>query len=89
MGINIEIDDVYSQMSEYEKQRMVIWLEDDGFFYDDCDDCNEDSLIEEKSISGVEFKESLKILSKNRHILTLSEENTIKIIADKYKFLSK
>lgn len=32
--IDIDLDDIYDEMGDYEKQKMVEWLEDDGYISD-------------------------------------------------------
>lgn len=87
--IDIDIDlayDIYEQMSHEDKKDMVHWLKEDGFD-GVTDNDTYPQFLSEGTIQGQEFQESLQILSKNRHNLSVEEESIIKRIADKYKFL--
>ena len=75
-------DDVYYQLSDREKEKLVEWLKEDGVY-----DGTNLQFVSEKTIMGQEFQESLQILSKNRHNLSIEEEKIVKIIADRIKFL--
>ena len=80
------LDDVYYQLSDNDKRLMVEWLKEDGF-YPEIDNMLNHRFFNENGIMGQEFQESLQILTKNRHNLSVEEEKIVKIIADRIKFL--
>ena len=76
--INIELSDIYDDLSKSEKKELIEWLEEDGFI--------------EKPRKGIslpnytdhEFDKALVAMVGNRHMLTVEEELSVLKIAQKF-----
>jgi hypothetical protein len=83
INVDIDLDDVYDDMSRYDKEQMAEWLEKDGFCTVDEDDNEDDFKIENPNVLDDIYTEMIKKLFHGRLQLSLEDEETIKKIANK------
>ncbi len=78
--IDVSLEDVYDDMSNYDKDQMVEWLEKDRFYA-----LGEDNefKIENPNIMDMEWVDMMKKLFHSRLQLSLEDEETITKIANK------
>ena len=77
--VDIDLDEVYDDLSSSEKNSLVDWLKEDGYI--EGPETN-DSPPSETYKDG-DWVETIQKLAKNRHQLTLEEEELIKSISNK------
>lgn len=79
ISVDIDLEDIYDDLSSSEKNSLVDWLKEDG--------CIEEPETNDSPPSETykddEWVEIIQKLSKNRHQLTLEEEELIKSISNK------
>ena len=83
INVDIDLDDVYDDMSHYDKEQMAEWLEKDGFCTVGEDDNEDDFQIENPNIMDDIWTEVVKKLFNGRLQLSLEEEEIITKIANK------
>ena len=83
INVDIDLDDVYDDMSRYDKEQMAEWLEKDGFCTVDDGDGEDDFKIENPNVLDDIYTEMIKKLFHGRLQLSLEDEETIKKIANK------
>ena len=78
--IDVSLEDVYDDMSNYDKDQMVEWLEKDGFYA-----LGEDNEFEIKNpnIMDMEWMGMMGKLFHSRLQISLEDEETIRKIANK------
>ena len=78
--IDVSLEDVYDDMSNYDKDQMVEWLKKDRFYA-----LGEDNEfeIENPNIMDMEWVDMMKKLFHSRLQLSLEDEETITKIANK------
>ena len=77
INVDIDLEDVYNDLTTYEKSYLVDWLKEDGYI---------EELKTNESPSSENYKdddwvETIQKLAKNRHQLTFEEEELIKEIS--------
>ena len=85
-SINVDLDDVYYEMSNWDKEQMAEWLCDDGYCTlneDDRDDDEEEFKIVNPTILDKMWVEDMKKLFHSRMQLSVEDEETIKNIVNK------
>lgn len=84
INVDIDLDDVYDDMSRYDKEQMAEWLEKDGFcnLEDEYKSDNEFE-IENPTLLDDIWIEVVKKLFNGRLQLSLEDEETITKIANK------
>ena len=75
----IEIDEVYDQMRDRDKDRMVEWLKEDGYL------TKRDTEFEETTHPLHEtFNETINKIKQSYHLLSSEDKDLIEQIAKKY-----
>jgi hypothetical protein len=80
VDVTISVDEFYNEMGYSEKDEMYDLLKDEFGTIDEDD-------IEENTMMGKDFLNALNILARNRHLLTVFEEDSIKALSERFKFL--
>jgi hypothetical protein len=84
INIDIDLDDVYDDMTSSEKRLMAEWLDTDGYcIVGDIDNYTDDFIIENQSLEDEFWVEYIKKLFHGRLQLSPEDEETIKQIANK------
>lgn len=84
INVDIDLDDVYDDMTSSEKRLMTEWLETDGYcIAGDIDNYTSDFIIENQSLEDEFWIENIKKLFHGRLQLSPEDEETIKQIANK------
>jgi len=84
--IDVDLDDIYREMSRYDKEKMAEWLEEDGHCtIDDGYDDEETPLhlTGKESYGEAELKNNLKKLWNSYYQLSNEEVEIIKNLANK------
>lgn len=77
--VDVELDEVYSQMRDRDKDRMVEWLKEDGYL------TQRDTEYEENTHPMQDiFNESIDKIKNSYHLLSSEEQELIESIAKKY-----
>jgi len=77
--VDVDLDDVYSQMIDRDKDRMVEWLKEDGYL------TQRDTEYEENTHPMQDiFNESIDKIRNSYHLLSSEERELIELIAKKY-----
>lgn len=75
----IELDEVYDQMRDRDKDRMIEWLKEDGYL------TQRDTEYEENTHPMQDiFNESIDKIKNSYHLLSSEEQELIESIAKKY-----
>ena len=84
ININVDLDEIYDEMSRYDKEEMVEWLLDDGIL-ENHKNLNIRKLVRgnEESFDEEQFRNNLTKLWSNFYQLSNEDEEIIKIIANK------
>jgi hypothetical protein len=84
INVDIDLDDVYDDMSSYDKEQMAEWLEKDGFctLKDEYAEDNEFE-IENPNVLDEMWIDMVKKIFHGRMQLSLEDEETIRKIANK------
>jgi len=77
INVDIDLDEVYNSLSSFEMGSLVNWLKEDGYIEEP--EVNE--FPSSENYKDDEWVEIIQKLSKNRHQLTLDEEEQIKEIS--------
>jgi len=84
INVDVDLDDVYDDMTSSEKKLMAEWLEADGYCSESkVDDYTNEFMIEDPSMEDEFWIEDLKKLFHGRLQLSVEDEETIKQIANK------
>lgn len=83
ISVDVDIDDVYDEMSSYEKKQMAEWLEDDGYCFLDQENSDSEFTINDPNIPDLEWIDIMKKLFHGRLHLSNEDEEIIKKIANK------
>jgi hypothetical protein len=75
--VDIDLDEVYDDLSSSEKNSLVDWLKEDGYI----EGPETNDFPPSETYKDDEWVEIIQKLSKNRHQLTLEEEEQIKEIS--------
>lgn len=78
VSVDVDLDDVYSELSNSDKRELVEWLTDDGYIDEPVISQNSRSLRNE------EFNEACLKLADSYYRLTQEEEEIIMKIVKKY-----
>lgn len=77
--VDVELDEVYSQMRDRDKQLIIDWLKEDGYL------TKRDTEFEENTHPLHEtFNETINKIKQSYHILSSDEKDLIEQIAKKY-----
>ena len=79
ISIDIDLDDVYFEMSKYDKEKMVQWLAEDGYMKS----VTEISWPYPQSATEVELIQSLQDIWNNRNSLTNNDFTTLNFLGKK------
>ena len=84
ISINVDLDEIYDEMSRYDKEEMAEWLLDDGIL-ENHKNLNIRKLVRgnEESFDEEQFRNNLTKLWSNFYQLSNEDEEIIKIIANK------
>lgn len=77
INVDIDLDEVYNSLSSFEMGSLVNWLKEDGYIEEP--EVNE--FPSSENYKDDEWVETIQKLAKNRHQLTLEEEEQIKEIS--------
>jgi hypothetical protein len=86
ISINVDLDDVYYEMSNWDKEQMAEWLCDDGYCTlneDDRDEDEEEFKIVNPTILDEMWVDTMRKLFHSRMQLSVEDEETIKNIVNK------
>jgi hypothetical protein len=83
INVDIDLDDVYDDMSRYDKEQMAEWLEKDGFCTLGDKDEEDNWMIEDPNVFDEMYIEDIKKLFHGRLQLSNEDEETIRKIANK------
>ena len=84
ISINVDLDDIYYEMSNWDKEKMAEWLYDDGYCTLNEDDREENEFeIENPNVLDKIWVEDMKKLFHSRMQLSVEDEETIKNIVNK------
>ena len=86
ISIEFDLDEVYDEMANWDKEQMAEWLCDDGYCTlneDDRDDDEEEFKIVNPTILDKMWVEDMKKLFHSRMQLSVEDEETIKNIVNK------
>lgn len=75
--IDIDLDEIYDELSKSEKEELVKWLENDGYF-------TKEELKNTPSLIENEFEEIINKLIKNRLLLTNEEDELLRKITKRF-----
>jgi len=79
ISIDVDLDDVYFEMSKYDKEKMVEWLAEDGYM----ESVTEIKWPDPQSATEVELIQSLQDIWNNRNSLTNSDYITLNFLGKK------
>ncbi len=79
ISIDIDLDDVYFEMSKYDKEKMVQWLAEDGYM----ESVIEISWPDPQSATEVELIQSLQDIWNNRNSLTNNDFTILNFLGKK------
>jgi hypothetical protein len=84
ISINVDLDEIYDEMSRYDKEEMAEWLIDDGIL-ENHKNLNIRKLVRgnEESFDEEQFRNNLTKLWSNFYQLSNEDEEIIKTIANK------
>jgi hypothetical protein len=84
ISINVDLDEIYDEMSRYDKEEMAEWLIDDGIL-ETHKNLNIRKLVRgnEESFDEEQFRNNLTKLWSNFYQLSNEDEEIIKTIANK------
>ena len=84
ISINVDLDEIYDEMSRYDKEEMAEWLIDDGTL-ENHKNLNIRKLVRgnEESFDEEQFRNNLTKLWSNFYQLSNEDEEIIKTIANK------
>ena len=84
ININVDLDEIYDEMTRYDKEEMAEWLLDDGIL-ENHKNLNIRKLVRgnEESFDEEQFRNNLTKLWSNFYQLSNEDEEIIKIIANK------
>lgn len=84
ISINVDLDEIYDEMSRYDKEEMAEWLLDDGIL-ENHKNLNIRKLVRgnEESFDEEQFRNNLTKLWSNFYQLSSEDEESIKTIANK------
>jgi len=84
ININVDLDEIYDEMSRYDKEEMAEWLLDDGIL-ENHKNLNIRKLVRgnEESFDEEQFRNNLTKLWSNFYQLSSEDEESIKTIANK------
>lgn len=85
--VDIDPSEFVDACSKRERDRLIEILEEDGYIQSSTETLSQNYGVRRPNINDEIFWDSLKILMKSRHLLTLDEEQLIIKIADKFKYL--
>jgi hypothetical protein len=83
INVDIDLDDIYDDMSTSDKREMTQWLEKDGFCTLDEDGEDNEFEIENPNIMDMEWVGMMGKLFHSRLQISLEDEETIRKIANK------
>jgi len=79
ISIDVDLDDIYYNLGNWEKKELAEWLEDDGY----CIVSNDNESEHYGNMLDDEWEAVISKLSKSRLQLTPEEEETIKQITNR------
>ena len=84
ININVDLDEIYDEMTRYDKEEMAEWLLDDGIL-ENHKNLNIRKLVRgnEESFDEEQFRNNLTKLWSNFYQLSSEDEESIKTIANK------
>ena len=84
ISINVDLDEIYDEMSRYDKEEMAEWLLDEGIL-ENHKNLNIRKLVRgnEESFDEEQFRNNLTKLWSNFYQLSSEDEESIKTIANK------
>jgi hypothetical protein len=84
INVDVDLDDIYDEMSRYDKEEMAEWLIDDGIL-ENHKNLNIRKLVRgnEESFDEEQFRNNLTKLWSNFYQLSNEDEEIIKTIANK------
>lgn len=82
--VDIDPSEFIYACSRREKERLVEILVEDGYIQPEQ---SERTGVRRPNINDEKFWESLDVLSKSRHLLSLDEEEMINKLSEKFKYL--
>ena len=84
ISINVDLDEIYDEMTRYDKEEMAEWLLDDGIL-ENHKNLNIRKLVRgnEESFDEEQFRNNLTKLWSNFYQLSSEDEESIKTIANK------
>jgi hypothetical protein len=84
ISIEFDLDEVYDEMANWDKEQMAEWLYDEGYCTLDEDDRDEDEfIIKNPTILDEMWVEDMIKLFHSRMQLSMEDEETIKNIVNK------
>lgn len=84
--IDVGLDDIYEDLSSYNKMELTIWLEKDGYctFEDDVEDVDlEEFIIENPNYFDDEWTDMCKKIFHSRLHISQEDENKLREISNK------
>jgi hypothetical protein len=83
ISINVDLDDIYYEMSNWDKEKMAEWLYDDGYCTLNEDDEDNEFYLTNPTMLDKIWVEDMKKLFHSRMQLSVEDEETIKNIVNK------
>ena len=77
INVDIDLEDVYNDLSTSARNTLVGWLKEDGYI----EDPETNEFPSPETYKDDEWVETIQKLAKNRHQLTFEEEELIKEIS--------
>lgn len=77
--VDVDLDEVYSQMRNRDKDKMIEWLKEDGYLIQRDTECEENT----HPLQDI-FNESIDKIKNSYHLLSSEERELIESIAKKY-----
>lgn len=79
VNVDVDLEDVYNDLSTSARNTLVGWLKEDGYI----EDPETNEFPSSETYKDDEWVGIIQKLAKNRHQLTLEEEELIKSISNK------
>jgi hypothetical protein len=83
ISINVDLDDIYYEMSNWDKEQMAEWLYEEGYCTLDKDDEDNEFYLTNPTMLDKIWVEDMKKLFHSRMQLSVEDEETIKNIVNK------
>lgn len=87
-NLKIEPHKFVDSCSRRERQELIDYLVDNSYIIEDQRDIKKSNNgVRNPNVNDLRFQESLLVLSKSRHLLSLDDEETINKLSEKFKYL--